>query len=267
MLPIHDLIVKDRTRIARDDEHINTIAVDFERRLKEHPGEHPVQTPLRVVRRGDKWLIIAGGYRYLAGLRCGLTTMPCLVLSHELDDLTEFLEQAKDNQLHKPYTPMEQARNVLEVKRLRPELSFAEAGRLLGIGAAQSTKLLSVLKGYPEDLQALIGEEEGHVPFTTAYQLSRLKDMPTIRDLTEKVVKGQLNRDAATETVAKLLGGKKQKRGAKPAKGRTQGGVAFTLPEDLERAHADVLLLGKAIKKAIDLNLPGSAVQSLLRGV
>jgi ParB-like chromosome segregation protein Spo0J len=225
LLPIFDLILEDATRLSRDEEHINALQADYEQRLTEHPGEHPVQTPLRVVRRGDKWLIIAGAYRYLAGLRACLKHMPCIALDRELDEAEKLIEQAKDNQLHKPYTPIEQARNIVELKRLRPDLSYGEAGRLLGIAAPYTAKRLKVLNDYPADLHVLIGEGPGFVPFTAAYHLARLKDEQAIRDLTDKVVRGQLSRDAVTEAVTKLLGGKGQKK-PKPVKVQDGGGSA-----------------------------------------
>jgi hypothetical protein len=225
LLPTFDLILEDPTRLSRDEEHINALHADYEQRRKEYPGEHPVQTPLRVVRRLDKWLIIAGGYRYLAALRACLKHLPCIVLERELDEAEKLIEQAKDNELHKPYTPTEQARCIVELKRLRPELSYGQAGRLLGVTAAETSKRLKVLKDYPADLHALIGEGEGLVPFNTAYAFARLSDERVIRELTDQVVKGLLSRDAAVEAVNKILGGKRQKK-VKPVRVQDAGGSA-----------------------------------------
>jgi ParB-like chromosome segregation protein Spo0J len=266
LLPTFELILEDDTRLSRDEEHINALHADYEQRLKEYPGEHPVQTPLRVVRRLDKWLIIAGAYRYLAALRACLKDLPCIVLDRELDDADKLIEQAKDNQLHKPYTPMEQARNVVELKRLRPDLSYGQAGRLLGIAAPDTAKRLKVLNDYPADLHALIGEGDGLVPFTTAYHLARLKDEQAIRDLTDKVVKGQLSRDAVADAVAKLPGGKQLKK-AKVVKGKTRQGLSFVLPPDFATATVEVAALAEALKKSERLGLPMASVPALLKGM
>jgi ParB-like chromosome segregation protein Spo0J len=212
MIAVYNLISQDATRLEHDEEHINNLADDFRRRLKDKPGEHPVQTPLRVVRRGDKFLIVAGNHRYWASLRIPLHELPCSLLPDDLDEAEFIIEAASDNELHHGYKPIERARNILRVAELR-NCSHAHAGKLLGIGAPDVTKLLRVLKSYPQDLWPLIGEGDGKVPFTTAYTLARLHpNEAKIRELTDRVVKGLLTRDAAEEEVTRFLsGGKKPK--------------------------------------------------------
>ena len=75
-----------------------------------------------------------------------------------------------------------------------------------------------MLKGYPEDLHSLLGEGDGKVPITVAYQLSRLKDEARIRDLSAKVTSGLLTRDAVENIVAKELHGGKKAKPARPVK-------------------------------------------------
>jgi len=210
MILIHDLIAADDSRLDRDDEHIAALAADFKLRLKEHPNEHPVKNPLRVLKRKENFLIVAGMHRFFAGRQVGLRDLPCIVLPSDLDEGALFIERVKDNRMHRPYTPIEDARNVLRVKELRG-CSQAEAGRLIGIAnPADVTKLLRVLRGFPEDLFPLIGDGDGKVPFTTAYALARLGDESSIRELVDKVVKGLLTRDAAEDEVQRLLGTRKQ---------------------------------------------------------
>ena len=213
MILIHDLFIEDGTRLERDEEHLNALAADFEKRKIEKPNEHPVQTPLRVLQRADKYLVVAGNNRLLAARRAGLRDLPCIILPGDLDEAGLLIEQAKDNEMHKAYTPMERARNICLVAEKRG-CSHAQAGKLLGIrSASEVTKMLRVLSGYPQDLWPLIGEGDGKVPFTTSYTLARLyPNEAKIRELTDRVVKGLLTRDAAEEEVARILsGGKKSK--------------------------------------------------------
>src|SRR5439155_6213992 len=64
LIAIHVLLSEDRTRLETDDDHLNALAADFKQRLREKSGEHPVTTPLRVIRRGERYLIVAGNNRY-----------------------------------------------------------------------------------------------------------------------------------------------------------------------------------------------------------
>lgn len=205
MVAIHNLVSEDQSRLEHDEDHINALAADFQQRMRDNPGEHPVTNPLRVLRRGDTFVIVAGTHRYLAALRVGIRDLPCIVLPADLDDASLFIEAVKDNRLHKPYTPIEDARNILRVQELRG-CSQAAAGRLIGIpNPSDVTKLLRILRGYPEDLFPLIGEGDGKIPFTTAYALAQLADEQQKRELTEKVLRGLLTRDAAEEEVRRLL--------------------------------------------------------------
>ena len=107
LLAITALFSEDGTRLSRNETHIRVLEDDFRRRMREHPDQHPVQTPLRVVQRKERYLIIAGNYRYLAGLRIPLRNLPCQVLPHDLDELQLFIEQHRDNALHEGYSPVE----------------------------------------------------------------------------------------------------------------------------------------------------------------
>jgi ParB-like chromosome segregation protein Spo0J len=268
LLSIHDLFSQDATRLSRDEEHINALAADFRQRLRDHPDQHPVQTPLRVIRRGDKYLIVTGNNRYEAGLRAALQNMPCIILPDDLDEAGLLIEQAKDNEMRRGYTPLERARFVLRVVELRG-VSQAEAGRLLGIKAAEVTKLLSVLKHYPEDLHPLIGEGDGKVPVTTAYAFSRLHpDEHKIRELTDRVVKGLLSRDDAVIVVDGILnGGKKKQKKCKPTKFRTSGGVVIITPGGMNcaEARAELARVDEAMKRCERHGLPMSSLPNLLK--
>jgi hypothetical protein len=165
-ISITALYSEDATRLSRNEAQICRLEEDFRRRMREHPGEHPVYTPLRVLKRSERFLIVAGNYRYFAALRIPLPDLPCQVLPHDLDGIRLFIEMHRDNALHEDYSPVETARNILHVKD-QLGCSQAEAGRLLGVeNSSDVTKLLSVLKRIPRDLLDKIGEGDGKLPFT-----------------------------------------------------------------------------------------------------
>jgi len=268
MVAITHLLLDDDTRLERDEAHIAEIAADFERRRKEFPAEHPVQTPLRVVKRGPKWLIIAGAYRYLASLRIGLEAIPCISLGHDVDAAGKLVEQFADNQRHKPYTPMEQARAILELRRLRPDLSQGRAAATLGIRDCDAAKVLKIINFYPADLHPLIGEGDGFVPFTSAYHLARLmektKDEAKVRELTDKVVKGWLSRDDLVVLVNTLLG----KREKKPKALKISfGGVVATVKEAtaFESLLAFAAKIPETIKRMQRDHLPPGILPAILK--
>lgn len=266
LLAIYDLVSDDDTRLDRDEDHVNALAADFRARLKDKPDEHPVQTPLRVVPRGGKHSIVAGNNRYLAALRCGLRDLPCIVLSGDLDAADLLIERILDNRLHRPYTPLEDARNILRVKEFRG-CSQAEAGRLVGVrNPSDVAKLLGVLKNFPPDLHDAIGEGEGKVPFTTAYALSRLPDPARVRELAGRVVQGLLTRDAAEDQVAADLRGKPAKP-RKPITARSPKGLVVLIPPlDPDGVVAELTAVIEAVRRCVKSNLPLSCMPQLLKG-
>ena len=264
-IPMNDLVSRDTTRLKRDEAHINALADDFRQRRRDWPDEHPVKNPLRVLREGDAYVIIAGTNRWLAGLRVPLKDMPCIVEPRGLDEAALLIEEAKDNQLHQGYTKLELARIILRVKELR-RCNQAEAGRLVGINnPAEVTKLLSVVKNFPEELHALIGEGDGFVRFTTAHDIQQLyPDVDKIRELTDKVIKGFLKRDAAEDVVKGLL-----KRSIKPMEKTLEvkaGPVSMTLPGawGWDPTIDWLTKVLETARRAAKLNLPPTAFQSLL---
>lgn len=251
LIAIYLLVSEDGTRLERDDDHLNALAADFKQRMREKPGEHPVTTPLRVIRRGENYLIVAGNNRYLAGLRAGLRDMPCIVLPGDLDEASLLIEQAKDNELRQGYSPLERVRNMVRLQQLRG-CSQAEACRLLGIGIADGSRWLSVLKGFPEDLHSLLGEGDGKVPITVAYQLSRLKDEGRIRDLSAKVTSGLLTRDAVESIVARELHGGRKAKAERPVKivcGNVTATIRGNPMEALKALHAKLTEAFKRVER------------------
>jgi len=267
MILIHELVAADDSRLDRDDEHIAALAADFQLRLQATPNEHPVKTPLRVLKRKENFLIVAGMHRFFAGLQVGLRDLPCILLPSDLDESALFIERIKDNRMHRPYTPIEDARNLLRVKELRG-CSQAEAGRLIGIAnPAEVTKLLRVLRGFPEDLFTLIGEGDGKVPFTTAYTLARLGDDSSIRELADKVVKGLLTRDATEDEVQRLLGTRKQPNDCrgKPVTVKLPGLTATFTVAETRKARALIEKVDAAAVKLEKHNLPFTSLPDMFR--
>ncbi|HEU5458580.1 MAG TPA: ParB/RepB/Spo0J family partition protein [Terracidiphilus sp.] len=218
LIPITALYSEDTTRLSRNESQLRRLEEDFRRRLREYPGEHPVHTPLRVLKRGERFLIVAGNYRYFAALRIPLPDLPCQVLPHDLDGIRLFIEMHRDNALHEDYSPVEAARNILHVKD-QLGCSQAEAGRLLGVeNSSDVTKLLSVLKRIPPDLLDKIGEGDGKLPFSSAYKLTQLSDEGRIRELADKAMKGLLCRDRLVDAVDRILHGAKRQKKPKPLK-------------------------------------------------
>lgn len=226
---------------------------------------HPVRCIRELTDGREMYRTLTGWSKVLAGRRVGIRTLPALVLSRPLTETETILDWLVENDLRAETEEQDKYRAYVRLRELN-EWTLAEIARACHTSSSEVTKTFARCEKLPPELVALIGTGEGKLCPRAAYCLSRLHpDADKQRGLAEKYLGGLLKVERLEEHVARLLGGGKGKR-PKPLKGRTPGGVGYMLPpDDLEAAHAEVLLLAKAIKKAMDLGLPGSSVQSLLK--
>lgn len=208
--------------------------------------------------------VVWGETRRQAAIVAELRQIPVQVVEGELSESDEIQLQLDENEHRQDYRPIESFRALLRLKELNG-WSNAELARQRRRPASEITKAFSILAGYPEDLWPLVGEGDGKVPVTTAYQLSRLEDVSAIRELTDKVVKGLLTRDAAEEVVGKLLG--KTGRRSKPVRLRTPKGVVVVIPGDLspDAVLGELSSPSDALRKVMKHGLPLSSLPNLLK--
>ena len=242
-------------RENRDPEHVS--------RLAQVMREKGFFGSILCRRAAARLQVVWGETRRLAAIQAGLAEVPVQVVDRDLTETDIGLLQWEENEHRRGYSPVEKFRLMHRLKELNG-WSNAELARRLKTSAAEVTKSLAILERYPKDLWPLIGEGDGRVPASTAYQFSRLPDDTAIRELTDKVVKGLLSRDAAEEVVAGLL--KKPTRRQKPVPARTRRGLSAVLPPlGYDGVLAELAAVAEAVKKCQRLNLPLSAIRNFLR--
>lgn len=245
-LPTHQFVIDDETRLEDREPQIKALEADFIPRMAEKPNENPIHTPLRAFEESGKFIPLAGNNRLLAARRVGLQTVPCIIVPRPQTRGLMFCDQFLDNQLHRGYTAIEKARAILHLAELE-NISHHEAGRRLNIPPAEVSKLMKVI-GLPDDLLPLIGEGEGRVPFSVAYTVARLEDVPTIRELFDKAARGLLTRDAAEAAVKARLSGRTPK--PQPVAFKNGTTKAETTSEDAEAVIASFTAFINAIRAA-----------------
>jgi ParB family chromosome partitioning protein len=135
----------------------------------------------------------------------------------------------------------------------------------LGIGGASVTRAEALLT-LPEDVQAMV--DEGRLPESIAYEISRLRDEYGMRELAFTAVAGRMNRDQVTDAVRRKVG----KKAVPPQPGKVTGkleGVTFTFsggqltPESLLRAIEHIRSKLRELQKNDQKDV--SALAELLR--
>lgn len=150
----------------------------------------------------EKWVIISGERRWRATRHAGLPTIDCYFHEGELAK-TEIMEQQLiENLLREDLSPMEEAkafRGLMEVNGWNGK-QVADA---LRVPASKVSRVLSLLD-LPPDIQQKV--ESGEIAARTAYELSKLSNEDSQRQLADQAAAGQLTISDASNAVRKRAG-------------------------------------------------------------
>lgn len=187
-----------------------------------------VLQPLRVTRDESRqvWVIQTGESRFRAAKLAGLTAVPCLPVA-ELSEADRLADRLTENNVRHDIPAMEEARALARLKALKGcnSRTLVEEYGFSGGSITKAEALLSL----PPDLQDLVGTGPGQIAPATAYEISRLPDEASMRELAHAVIATHMPRDKAAERVRDKIG----KRNIAPKAGRVSckldGGISITV--------------------------------------
>lgn len=183
-------------------------------RLAQSIREKGQLSPIRV-RWNDslaKWVIISGERRYRATKRAGLPTIDCVFQDGEPSRSEVLEQQLIENLLREDLQPIEEAKAFTQLLEMN-HWSQKELADALRIPQSKVTRSLALLR-LPADMQAQVATRE--VSPRAAYQISRLADEETRRDLVEQAAAKAITHEDAARIVRKTKGKSKPKdRGVK----------------------------------------------------
>jgi ParB family transcriptional regulator, chromosome partitioning protein len=188
-----------------------------------------VLQPLRVRVRPDDdrkcWWIVTGECRWRAAKQAGLTHVPCIEVEGELSEADTLADQVIENSVRNSLKTLELARALSKLKALKGCTSQQLAAELgiSGASLSRSEALLSL----PDDIQAMV--DDGRVPESTAYEISRLPDVAAQRELAQAVAAKQMSRDQVAEAVRGRVGQKNVRPKSSRLPLRLEGGISVTV--------------------------------------
>jgi ParB family chromosome partitioning protein len=125
----------------------------------------------------------------------GITEIPCIVTEGEPDDASLLADRLIENVCRSGLKPLELARGISLLRRLR-KCTSQDAAAELGLSGATVCRAMSLLN-LPEDVQQMV--DEGRVAESIAYSISRLDSEDDMREVANTVARCRLNRDQALE--------------------------------------------------------------------
>jgi len=243
------------------------IKEEIERLAKSIEARNILQ-PLRVQYDKERkcWLIVSGESRWRAARLAGRTTVPCVPVTGELSEADRLCDQITENSVRHDLLPLEMARALAKLKKLKGVNSQTLAEEM-GLSNATLSRACALLT-LPADIQQHV--DDGLLPESSAYELTKLPDEESMREVANQIVVCRLNRDQVIEIVRLKV----PKKNVQPKAGRVAGkldGVSFSFsfqageltPETLLKAIEQIRSKLKELQKS---NQPDvSALADLLK--
>lgn len=213
--------------------------------------------PIRV--RWDEargvYVLICGERRWRAAKIAGMTTMSCVVTEGPIDAGELLALQLVENCLREDLQPIEQAR-AFKALMDRNGWSGNQTAKALGVAQPTVVRALALLE-LPRPIQDQV--ERGALAPATAYEIGKVEDPETQREIADRVVSEHLSRSETIEAVRAAAKGSP----AKPSKDRAVGqarkvptsrtlkaaGCRITVEH---RKGVDDELLAAALREALD---------------
>jgi ParB family chromosome partitioning protein len=220
--------------------------------------------PIRV--RWDQgrgvYVVVVGERRWRAARLAGLETLSCIVVSGTPTPAEILEDQLVENAIREGLKPVEQARAF---RTLMDGLHLTQQQLAAKLQISQTTVSQSLsLLDLAATAQARV--DSGELAPSVAYQIAKVEDAETQRDLAERIVSEKLSRAEAVEAVRRESKAKPKGRGAAKSKGkptrlpaelkhRGPNGCRVTVQTAARHTLADVLADVEAFAEKLRLQL------------
>jgi len=180
----------------RKEFNLDSIA-RLARSLKDHGQLQAIR-----VRWSDdhgKWIILAGERRYRAAVQAGLAAISCIFVEGELSEADILEEQLIENCLREDLKPIEQA-HAFQILMRAKSWSGKELAEHLHLHPSSVTHALALLE-LPADIQEKV--VEGKLAPTVAYEITKIDDPDSQRQVVEEVIARKLSRREARDAISR----------------------------------------------------------------
>ncbi len=167
-----------------------------------------------------------------------------------------------ENEVRKAMSPFEVADDLARYQQLAG-CTQAELAGQLHLSEATVSRVLRMSKNASPELRAAV-ENFTIVP-SVAFLIAPLPTHDLQREVLGKAVVGPMKRDAVAALVARMKGGKKEKK-QRPAKGKTPGGLAWSFGGAPEAMLAEAERLTKALQTIIKNGWGIGVLGNVLKG-
>jgi ParB family chromosome partitioning protein len=156
-------------------------------------------------------VIIAGERRWRATKQAGLSTIDCYFNEDELTASDILEQQLIENCLREDLQPIEEAKAFAALIQLNG-WTGKQLANVLHLPASRISRSLALLR-LPGDIQDDVAP--GKIPARSAYELSKLPDADSQRELAKKAASGRLTHQQTARIVRQRQGKRGKRAGTK----------------------------------------------------
>lgn len=188
-VPIDSLIIRPQVRKHFPDAP--------QKRLVESAGNLGVQQPILVFIEEGRMIVLDGERRVRAERERGSVTIPAMILDDRMTIAEILIRQLSANLHREDLTVFERAEAIYRLMQ-ETGMTAEQVARKLSLSPATVSKTLMV-RNLPRPVRDLVAA--GKISADAAYLLARVKDEAQQAKLAERVVSGELTRDALAEAI------------------------------------------------------------------
>jgi ParB family chromosome partitioning protein len=156
-----------------------------------------LQQPIRVRQDGARFIVVDGERRLRAARLIKMKEIAAIVEEKPLSVGETVQRQLVSAVQRLDLSPLEKARGIQRLQEVTGWPASEAAGKL-GLSNGTVSRLLALLD-LPEEIRA--GVEQGKIPASAAYELSRIDDREKQASLARQVAEGSLTRDGVSNAV------------------------------------------------------------------
>ncbi len=155
--------------------------------------------PIRVIKRNGRSIVEDGSMRTRGALLLGWTEVPIIIVDDDESEALSLQRQLIANCQRESLAPSDLARGIFRLME-EAKCTAREAAKMIGM-SSKVGKLLPLLK-LPEGILALV--DQGKIPASCAYELSRISDPMKQLELANQIAEGKLTRDGLLRLIKSL---------------------------------------------------------------
>lgn len=232
-------------RVMLDNSEIERLAHS----IREKGQLQPIR--VRWNEQFEKWVIIAGERRFRATQVAGLNSIQCYFHEGEITESEVLEQQLIENLLREDLRPMEEARALATLMELN-NWNGKQVAESLKLSPSRVSRSLALLD-LPVAMQQQI--DKGGLGKTAAYELSKLRDEPTLTKFAADAKLQEVTSRQAASLVNQRRGKPKRSNGKATQSFSSETGVRVTVHYGTDQNYHDILIALRQAQDEVELRI------------